>query len=193
MQPEIYVPALQNMNRTFALVVRTASDPRTLAGSVRQEVWATDRDIPVSNMKLMNELISNSVAQPRFYVMLLSLFAGLALILAAFGVYGVMAYSVALRTRDIGIRMALGATPRDIFKYVLGQAVLLTLIGLAIGLVLTIISTRVMSSLLYEVSPLDPLTIGATSLLLLAVALLASYLPARRATKVDPIVALRYE
>jgi predicted permease len=193
MQPEIYVPALQNSNRTFALVVRTASDPRTLAGNVRQEVWATDKDIPVSNMKLMNELISNSVAQPRFYVMLLSLFAALALILAAFGVYGVMAYSVALRTRDIGIRMALGATPRDIFKHVLGQALLLALIGLAIGVVLTIVSTRVMSSLLYEVSPLDPLTIGATSLLLLAVALLASYLPARRATKVDPIVALRYE
>jgi predicted permease len=192
-QPEIYVPYLQNSSRTFTLVARTASDPRTLAGKLRQEVWATDKDLPVSSMKLMEELISKSVAQPRFYVMLLSIFAALALILAAVGVYGVMAYSVTLRTRDMGIRMALGARPRDIFKQVLGQALLLTLIGLAIGLVLGVVSTRVMSSLLYEVSPVDPLTLGATSLLLLAVALLASYIPARRATKVDPTVALRYE
>ena len=144
-------------------------------------------------MKLMDELISNSVAQPRFYVILLSVFAGLALVLAAVGVYGVMSYSVLLRTRDIGIRMALGARPIDIFKHVLTQALVLALIGLGIGLVLAVTSTRVLSSMLYGISPTDPITLAATALVLLLVALLASYLPARRATKVDPMVTLRYE
>jgi putative ABC transport system permease protein len=144
-------------------------------------------------MKLMDELISNSVAQPRFYVILLSVFAGLALVLAAVGVYGVMSYSVLLRTRDIGIRMALGARPIDIFKHVISQALVLALIGLGIGLVLAVTSTRVLSSMLYGISPTDPITLAATALVLLLVALLASYLPARRATKVDPMVTLRYE
>jgi putative ABC transport system permease protein len=192
-QPEIYVPYLQNTSRTFTLAARTSSDPRTLAGSIRKEVWAIDKELPVSNMKLMDELISNSVAQPRFYVILLSVFAGLALILAAVGVYGVMSYSVTLRTRDIGIRMALGAKPVDIFKHVIGQALMLGLIGLGIGIILAIASTRLMSSLLYGINATDPVTLGATSLVLLAVALLASYIPARRATKVDPMVTLRYE
>ena len=192
-QPEIYLPYLQNTSRTFTLVARTNSDPRMLAGSIRKEVGATDKDLPVSSMKLMDELISNSVAQPRFYVILLSVFAALALILAAVGVYGVMSYSVTLRTRDIGIRMALGARPIDIFKHIVGQALLLGLIGLGVGIVLAITSTRVMSSLLYGINPTDPLTLAITSLILLAVALLASYIPARRATKVDPMVTLRYE
>jgi predicted permease len=192
-QPEIYVPYLQNTSRNFTLVARTTSDPRSVAAAVRKEVWATDKDLPVSSMKLMEELISNSTAQPRFYVILLSVFAALALILAAVGVYGVMAYAVTLRTRDIGIRMALGARPADIFKHILGQALILSLIGLAIGLVLAIASTRIMSTLLFGISTADPLTLGATAVTLLAVALVASYLPARRATKVDPMVALRYE
>ena len=192
-QPEIYLPYLQNTSRTFTLVARTNSDPRMLAGSIRKEVWATNKDLPVSSMKLMEELISNSVAQPRFYVILLSVFAALALILAAVGVYGVMSYSVTLRTRDIGIRMALGARPVDIFKHIVGQALLLGLIGLGVGIVLAITSTRVMSSLLYGINATDPLTLAITSLVLLAVALLASYVPARRATRVDPMVTLRYE
>ena len=164
-----------------------------LAGSIRKEVWAADPNLPVSSMKLMDELISNSVAQPRFYVILLSVFAALALVLAAVGVYGVMSYSVTLRTRDIGIRMALGARPADIFKHIVGQAFILALIGLGVGIVLVIFSTRAMSSLLYGINAIDPLTLAATSLVLLAVALLASYIPARRATKVDPMVTLRYE
>jgi putative ABC transport system permease protein len=192
-QAEIYTPYLQNTSGTFTLVTRTSTDARTLAPLIRKEVWATDKDLPVSNMKLMDELISNSVAQPRFYVILLSVFAGLALVLAAVGVYGVMSYSVLLRTRDIGIRMALGARPIDIFKHVLTQALVLALIGLGIGLVLAVTSTRVLSSLLYGISPTDPITLAATALVLLLVALLASYLPARRATKVDPMVTLRYE
>ncbi len=192
-QPEIYTPYLQNTSRMFTLVARTSTDARTMAGSIRKEVWATDKDLPVSNMKLMDELISNSVAQPRFYVILLSVFAGLALVLAAVGVYGVMSYSVTLRTHDIGIRMALGALPMDIFKHVITQALLLALVGLGIGLALAVTSTRVLSSLLYGISATDPITLGATALVLLFVALLASYLPARRATKVDPMVTLRYE
>src|SRR5439155_6134198 len=179
-QPEIYVPYLQNSSRTLTLVARTDSDPRMLAGAIRKEVWAADKDLPVSSMKLMEELISTSVAQPRFYLILLTVFAGLALVLAAIGVYGVMSYSVTLRTRDIGIRMALGARPADIFKHVVGQALLLGLIGLGVGIVLAITSTRVMSSLLYGINATDPLTLAITSLVLLAVALLASYMPARR-------------
>lgn len=191
--PEIYVPYLQNPGLNFTLVVRTVSDPRMLTGALRKEISAADREIPATNIKLMDELISNSVTKERFNVLLLGVFAALALILAAVGVYGVMAYSVTLRTRDIGIRMALGARPSDIFKLVVGQALILALIGLGLGLILAVASTRVMSSLLYGVRTFDPVTLGATSLLLLAVALLASYLPARRATKVDPMVALRCE
>ena len=192
-QPEIYVPYLQNPGLTFTLVARTASDPRSLTGALRKEVLSADREIPAVNIKLMEELISNSVAKERFYVLLLAVFAALALILAAVGVYGVMSYSVTLRTRDIGIRMALGARPADIFKHIVGQALLLGLIGLGVGIVLAIASTRVMSSLLYGINATDPLTLAITSLVLLAVALLASYLPARRATRVDPLVTLRYE
>jgi len=174
-------------------VARTASDPRSLTGALRKEVLSADREIPAVNIKLMEELISNSVAKERFYVLLLAVFAVLALILAAVGVYGAMSYSVTLRTRDIGIRMALGARPADIFKHIVGQALLLGLIGLGVGIVLAIASTRVMSSLLYGINATDPLTLAITSLVLLAVALLASYLPARRATRVDPLVTLRYE
>ena len=192
-QPEIYVPYLQNPGLTFTLVARTASDPRSLTGALRKEVLSADREIPAVNIKLMEELITNSVAKERFYVLLLAVFAALALILAAVGVYGVMSYSVTLRTRDIGIRMALGARPADIFKHIVGQALLLGLIGLGVGIVLAIASTRVMSSLLYGINATDPLTLAITSLVLLAVALLASYLPARRATRVDPLVTLRYE
>lgn len=192
-QPEIYTPYAQETSRKFTLVARTSTDSRSLAPAIRQEVWATDRDLPVSNMKLMNELISNSVAQPRFYVILLGVFAGLALVLAAVGVYGVMSYSVMLRTRDIGIRMALGARPIDIFKNVLTRALMRAIIGLAIGLFLAIVSTRVISSMLYGISATDPITLAGTVLVLLVVAVVASYLPARRATKVDPMVTLRYE
>jgi putative ABC transport system permease protein len=192
-QPEIYLPYLQNTSRTFTVVARTASDARMLAGPIGKEVRATDKDLPVSSMKLMEDLISNSVAQPRFYTTLLSIFAALALILAAVGVYGVMSYSVAVRTRDIGLRVALGARPLDIFRYVVGEALLLTLIGLGIGIALAVVSARLMKSLLYGVTSTDPLTLAAASLALLAVALLASYIPARRAIKIDPIVTLRYE
>jgi putative ABC transport system permease protein len=192
-QPEIYVPYLQNPGLNFTLVARTTPEPKTLAGALRGEVRAADPEIPVTNLKLMEELISNSVNKERFNVLLLGVFAALALILAAVGVYGVLSYSVTLRTHDIGVRMALGAMPIDIFKHVLGQALLWAGIGLAIGILIAIGSTRVMSSLLYGISASDPLTLVATSLVLLVMALLASYIPARRATKVDPIITLRHE
>src|SRR6185295_624513 len=160
---------------------------------VRSEVWATDKELPATNMKLMEELLANSVAHPRLYVLLISVFAALALILTAVGVYGVVAYSVTQQTRDIGIRMALGARPIDVFKHVTGQALLLALIGLGIGLVLAFGASRLISSLLYGAKATDLIILGATSLILLAVALLASYIPARKATRIDPIVALRYE
>jgi ABC-type antimicrobial peptide transport system permease subunit len=141
----------------------------------------------------MEEVIADSVARQRFSMLLLGIFAGLALVLAAVGIYGVMSYSVAQRTREIGIRMALGAQRSDVLKMTIGAGLRLVLIGAAIGLVAALVLTRVMSSLLFGVSPTDPLTFISISIVLIGVAVLASYVPALRATRVDPIFALRYE
>jgi putative ABC transport system permease protein len=141
----------------------------------------------------MESMVSASVAQPRFYLLLFGIFAALALFLAAVGIYGVLSYSVTQRMHEIGIRLALGAKSSDVIKLVVGQGMMLALIGVAIGLIVAFILTRLMSSLLYGVSATDPVTFVALALLLTAVALLASYIPARRATKVDPMIALRYE
>jgi len=192
-QPEIYLPYLQNISPSFALVARGSSDVGAFAAAVRREVSEADRDLPVSNLKPMEALIANSVALPRLYTLLLSIFAGVALILAAVGIYGVMSYSVSQRTQEIGVRMALGAQQRDIYKLVLGQSMLLIAVGLAAGLILSLILTRALSSLLYEVSATDPVTFAIITVVLIGVALLASYLPARRAARVHPMVALRQE
>ena len=188
----MYVPTLRIGGTN--LVVRTSSaDPLALATAVRGEVAAVDKDQPVSGVRTLEEVVAGSVAQQRFRTLLLAVFAGVALLLAGVGIYGVIAYSVTHRTHEIGIRMALGAGAADILKMVVGQGMALALAGIAVGLLAALALTRVLSSLLFGVTATDALTFATVSLLIAAVALLACLLPARRATKVDPMIALRYE
>ena len=175
------------------LVVSADVEPLSLAPSVRSAVWEIDRDQPVSNVRTMDDVLSESIARQRFSMLLLGLFAFVALVLAAVGIYGVMSYTVAQRTREIGIRMALGAQTGDVLRLAVGQGLKLVLVGVAIGLGASLALTRVMTSLLFGVSASDPATLAVISLVLISVAVLASYIPARRATKVDPLIALRYE
>jgi predicted permease len=175
------------------LVVSTSVEPRSLATAVRDAVWGIDKDQPVSNVSTMEDVLSESIARQRFSMILLGVFAAVGLILAAVGLYGVMSYSVAQRRHEIGIRMALGAQGSDVLKLVVGQGLKLVCVGVAVGLVAALALTRVMASLLYGVSSTDPATFAVISLVLVGAGVLASYIPARRATKVDPIIALRYE
>ncbi len=174
-----------------ALVVRTAVEPLSVASAVRNAIWAVDKDQPVSNIDSMEHIVAGAVAQQRFSMLLLAIFASLALILAAVGIYGVMSYTVAQQTREIGLRLALGAQRGDILRMTVVQALKLVGLGLFVGLGAAFVLTRVMTSLLYGISATDPLTFLSISLVLLAVALLASYIPALRATRIDPMVALR--
>ena len=189
--PAVYLPTL-GLPRTN-LVVRAAGEPTGLAAAVRKEVTAIDPQQPVAAVKTMGQWVSESVAQPRFRTLLLGLFAAVAVLLAVIGIYGVMSYVVAQRTREVGIRMALGARPRDVLRLMVGQGMRLALTGVAIGIGAAYALTRLLAALLYEVSATDLVTFAAIALLLSSVALLACYLPARRAAKVDPTVALRYE
>ena len=192
--PEYYVSYLQAPSSYMSLVARTeVSDPTQLISALRGAVLQVDKDQPLSEIRTMEQLLANSVAKQRFNMFLLGIFAAVALLLAAVGIFGVMNYSVTRRTHEIGIRIALGAQSRDVLKLVMGQGMILTVIGVALGLAGAFAATRVMSSLLYGVSVTDPVTFTGVSLLLAGVALLACYLPARRATKVDPMIALRYE
>jgi putative ABC transport system permease protein len=175
------------------LVVRTSGDPLQLAAAVRNEVWAVDKDQPVSNVSTMEAILALSLARERFNMLLLAIFAAVALALAAVGIYGVMSYSVTQRTHEIGVRMALGANRSQVLKLVVGQGAKLVLAGVTTGIVFAVALTRVMESLLFGVSATDPATFAVISITLVAVALFASYIPARRATKVDPMIALRYE
>jgi len=193
-QPEYYVPFFQAPDRQMDLVVRSAiSDPAALAVAVRGAIRSIDKDQLIWEVKTMDERVAKSVAPRRFQMLLLGIFATLALLLASIGIYGVMNFTVTQRTHEIGIRLALGAQAKDVFRLIVGQGMTLALVGVGIGLLGAIALTRVMASLLYNVSALDPLIFAGIALLLTAVALLACFIPARRATKVDPMIALRYE
>ena len=178
---------------TMSLAVRTRTEPTSLVGAIRREVLGLDPEQPIDAVATMDELLSTSLSQARFSTLLLAIFAGVALVLAAVGIYGVMAYTVAQRTHEIGIRMALGAQASNVLALVIRQGLLLALVGTIIGLGGALGLTRVMTSLLYEVSPTDPLTFATDAVILIGVSLLACFIPARRAMKVDPLVALRYE
>jgi putative ABC transport system permease protein len=192
-QPQYYISYAQLPGPQPAVVVRTKIDPLSVASPVRSAIASLDKDIPVYDVKSFDELFSASSARERFNAFLFSLFAGLALVLAAIGIYGVVAYSVSQTTHEIGIRLALGAQPADVLRLSVWGGLKYVAVGLAIGLVGALALTRLISSMLYGIRSTDPLTFTLVSLVLTSVALLASYIPARRATKVDPMVALRYE
>jgi predicted permease len=192
-RPTMYVPAEQSPWETMTLVVRSPGDPSALAAALRDEVSAVDKDQPLSEIATMEQLFAKAVAPQRFNLMLVGLFAALALTLATVGVYGVIAYSVTQRAQEMGVRLALGASSRDILRLIIGQAMRISLLGVGLGLIAAIGLTRVMTSLLFEVSATDPVVFVGLAILLIGVTLVASYIPARRATKVDPLEALRYE
>jgi len=189
----IYYPQTQFVTREMNVVVRTSGDPACLYSAARQEIQNVDRDLPIFHALTMEQRVQESLARRRFSMLLLGLFAGLAVALAMIGIYGVVSYVVNQGTREIGIRLALGATPRAILHLVIGQGMALAIPGVILGILGSLVFTRVMRGLLFGVSPTDPLTFGVIPVLLVLVALLASYIPARRATRVDPAVSLRSE
>lgn len=164
-----------------------------MVNSIKGQVTAIDKNLPVSEVTTMQELLANSIAQKRFSMLLLSLFAGLALVLAAVGIYGVISYSITQSTQELGIRMALGANRRNILSLIVGQGAKLALIGVGLGIVASLLLTRVLSSLLYGVSATDPIVFAGLAILLIGIVLLACFIPAQRATKLDPMLALRQQ
>jgi putative ABC transport system permease protein len=182
-----------NSEVIHSLVVRAAMNPLVLSGSIEQTIWEVNNNQAVANIETLEEIKSQSVAPARLRTALLVIFAGIALLLAAVGIYGVVSYSVAQRVHEMAIRLALGASPGGLLKLVIGKAMLMVLLGLALGGGAALALTRVLASLLYDTSPTDRVTWVAAGTLLAVVALLASYIPARRAMRVDPMVALRYE
>jgi predicted permease len=192
-KPEVYFPYLQVAAPSMSLVVRTTSNPLSLAAGVKSQIQLIDKDLPIDEAKTMQQLLAESISGRRFNMLLLSVFAVVALVLAIVGIYGVMSYTVTQRTHEIGIRLAVGAQPRDVFRMVIGQGMVLAMIGVAFGLVGAFALTRLMTTMLFGVEPTDPATFVGIAVLLTSVTLVACYIPGRRATKVDPLVALRYE
>jgi putative ABC transport system permease protein len=188
-----YVVESQNLSFSFTLVARTAIDPSRMEGAARAAFLAVDPRLPVYRVQSMESYVGSSLAQRSFTLVLLALFSGLALALASVGIYGLISYAVTLRTREMGIRMAFGAERRDVLAMVLRQGLALIGLGLGIGFLASLALTRLIASLLFEVRPNDLATTAAVAVLLAAVALMASYIPARRAASVDPMIALRYE
>jgi putative ABC transport system permease protein len=192
-RPEIYLPYAQMGLEDMTIVVRGDLPASSLSRSVEDVVRDLDANLPIANMKTLDQIVSASVADRRFYMLLIGLFAAVALVLAAVGIFGVMSYAVTQQTREIGIRMALGADRRDVVRMVLRHAGLLILSGLVVGVGLALAAGRALSSMLFDLSPGDPATLAAVAALLATIALVASYLPARRATRIDPVIALRAE
>jgi putative ABC transport system permease protein len=190
---ESWMPIAQRPAGSMEVVLRTTGDPLALSNAVREAVWSLDRNLPIPTIQTVEHILSQRVAQQRLNMLLLVLFASIALILAAVGIYGVMSYAVTQRTNEIGIRMALGAQARDVLRMVIWRGMALALIGVALGLAAALALTRVMKNLLFDVSTTDPVTFAAIPVLLTGVAFIACWIPARRATKVDPLDALRYE
>jgi putative ABC transport system permease protein len=191
--PAVFLSYLQNPEARMSLVVRTASDPASIIRAVKDQIYAVDRDQPMYKIRTMDQVVAESQSSPRFTLIVLGIFAAVALALAAVGIYGVISYAVTQRTREIGIRIALGAERGDVLRLVVGQGTALAVAGVLAGLAAAFALTRLMSSLLFGVSTTDPAIFAGASLFLAAVALAASYLPARRAMRVDPMVSLRYE
>jgi putative ABC transport system permease protein len=191
--PALYRPYAQWASGPMTLVVRTAQDPSALAPAVRSAVWKIDPNLPVPAIRTMREIVSSAVAQRRLQTTLTSVFGLVALLLGVVGLYGVVSYSVASRTRDIGLRIALGALRADVVGWVLANGMRPVLVGAAVGVAATIAAARVLRSLLFEVTPVDPLSLGSVVLVLLVSACLACYFPARRAAALDPMTALRHD
>jgi putative ABC transport system permease protein len=177
----------------MTILVHTRTDPTSIVAGLRQAVWSVDPNQPISNVNTLEQIVSDSIAQPRLNMLLMMLFGGLALLLSAVGIYGLLSYAVTQRTQEMGIRMALGANVGDVLKLVLKQGMFLALIGEAIGLAGAFALTRLIRGLLFGVTPTDTTIFAGVVAVLTLTAFLACYLPARRATKVDPLVALRYE
>jgi predicted lysophospholipase L1 biosynthesis ABC-type transport system permease subunit len=191
--PQMYVPEYQFPGNGIVIFLHTGEDPTHLGELLRQEVQAVDPGVPVFRVRTMDEVLSKSLAQRRFALELLGIFAGVAVSLASIGIYGVMAYTFSQRTNEIGIRMALGAKRMDILQMALGEGIKLIVIGVASGIIGSVILTRYLNSMLFEVKSVDPLTFVGISLLLATVALLACWIPAHKASRVEPLTALRYE
>jgi putative ABC transport system permease protein len=191
--PFVYIPLAQEMQGNMTLVVRTTNDPASMRSVVRNELQRIDRNVPVFAVKTMTEQIDAALSADRMVALLLAIFGAAALLLASVGIYGVVSYSVALRTHEIGIRMALGARTTDVLRLVIKNGMSLALVGVVVGLAGAYLLTRLLASLLFGITPTDLPTFAIVTLGLLLVALIACYIPARRATKVDPLAALRYE
>jgi putative ABC transport system permease protein len=191
--PMMYVPYAQAPFWGANVVVKSALSPSSVAAAIRQEVQKIDKDLPVTEVAMMPDIIETSVAQPRFRTFLLGLFAAMALVLAATGIFGVISYSVSCRTNEIGIRVALGASRGSILRMVLRETLVLTFAGMALGIPCALAASRLLGHMLFGVSVNDPATLASVTFALAAVATLAGYVPARRAMSVDPMVALRYE
>ena len=192
-RPQIYMPLLQTSAPSIHLFIRTSTDPLTMAPELEKIIWSIDKDQPVSHVQSMTQVISKSVAEPRFRTWLLGVFAAAGLTLTLVGIYGVVSYMAGQRTREIGIRVALGAQRSNVLQLVLGQGVRLTIVGALVGVLGSLALTRLLKSELFDIKPTDPVTLIGAAVLMLLVALAACYLPARRATHVDPLVALRHE